>query len=64
MSLTFKIIILLALAAVAVVLLIGLGNMIRGGTSNRSQQLMRWRVVLQAIAIVIVMAVVWFTSQS
>lgn len=64
MSLTFKIIVLLALAAVAVVLLIGLGNMIRGGTSNRSQQLMRWRVVLQAIAIVIVMAVVWFTSQS
>lgn len=64
MSLTFKIIILLALAAVAVVLLIGLGNMIRGGTSNRSQQLMRWRVVLQAIAIVMVMAVVWFTSQS
>lgn len=64
MSLTFKIILVLALGAVAVALLLGLGNMIKGGTSNRSQQLMRWRVVLQAIAIVVVMAVVWFTSQS
>lgn len=64
MSLTFKIIIVLALAAVAVVLLLGLGNLIKGGTSNRSQQLMRWRVILQAIAIVLVMAVLWFTSQA
>lgn len=64
MSLTFKIVIVLALAAVAAVLFFGLGNMIKGGSSNRSQQLMRWRVVLQAVAIVIVMAVVWFTSQS
>lgn len=64
MSLTFKIILVLALAAVAAALLLGLGNMIKGGSSNRSQQLMRWRVVLQAIAIVVVMAVVWFTSQS
>lgn len=64
MSLTFKILIVLALAAVGAVLLFGLGNMIKGGSSNRSQQLMRWRVILQAIAIVVVMAVVWFTSQS
>lgn len=64
MSLTFKIVLILALGAVAVALVLGLGNMIKGGSSNRSQQLMRWRVVLQAIAIVVVMAVVWFTSQS
>lgn len=64
MSPTFKIIIVLVLAAVGAVLLFGLGNMIKGGSANRSQQLMRWRVILQAIAIVVVMAVVWFTSQS
>lgn len=64
MSPTSKIIIVLVLAAVGAVLLFGLGNMIKGGSSNRSQQLMRWRVILQAIAIVVVMAVVWFTSQS
>ncbi|GAB5509853.1 MAG: hypothetical protein Rhims3KO_12540 [Hyphomicrobiales bacterium] len=64
MSPTSKIIIVLVLAAVGAVLLFGLGNMIKGGSANRSQQLMRWRVILQAIAIVVVMAVVWFTSQS
>ncbi|NOJ48784.1 twin transmembrane helix small protein [Bradyrhizobium archetypum] len=49
----------LALAAVAVVLLLGLVNMMRGGSPNRSQNLMRLRVLLQFIAIVITMVVVW-----
>jgi hypothetical protein len=49
----------LALAAVAVVLLLGLINMMRGGPSNRSQILMRWRVILQFIAIIIVMTVLF-----
>jgi hypothetical protein len=48
-----------ALAAVAIVLLLGLLNMMRGGSPNRSQSLMRWRVLLQFAAIVITMAVVW-----
>ncbi len=48
-----------AAGAVAVVLLLGLFNMMRGGSPNRSQQLMRWRVALQFIAIVITMATVW-----
>ena len=50
----------LALAAVAVVLLAGLWNMMRGGSSNTSQKLMRWRVILQFVAIVIAMAAVYF----
>jgi hypothetical protein len=50
----------LALAAVALVLLLGLINMMRGGPSSRSQYLMRWRVILQFIAIIIVMAVLFF----
>ncbi len=48
-----------ALGAVALVLLLGLMNMMRGGSPNRSQQLMRWRVVLQFVAIVITMVTVW-----
>ena len=48
-----------ALAAVAIVLLLGLWNMMRGGSSSRSQTLMRWRVVLQFIAIVIIMGAIW-----
>ncbi len=47
----------IALAAVAIVLVLGLWNMMRGGSSNLSQTLMRWRVILQALAILIIVAV-------
>ena len=49
----------IAVAAVALVLLLGLLNMMRGGSPNRSQSLMRWRVLLQFVAIVITMLAVW-----
>ena len=49
----------MAVAAVALVLLLGLVNMMRGGSPNRSQKLMQWRVLLQFIAIVITMLTVW-----
>jgi len=52
----------IAVAAVAVVLVLGLLNMMRGGNPNRSQTLMRWRVLLQFAAIIIVMGVIWFKS--
>ena len=52
-----------ALAAVAIVLLLGLWNMLRGGSANRSQTLMRWRVILQFAAILIIMAGLWYTQQ-
>jgi Hypoxia induced protein conserved region len=48
-----------AIGAVAVVLLLGLYNMLRGGSPNFSQTLMRWRVALQFVAIVIIMITVW-----
>jgi hypothetical protein len=49
----------LAVVAVALVLLLGLVNMMRGGSPNRSQKLMRLRVLLQFVAIVITMLTVW-----
>jgi hypothetical protein len=49
----------LAVGAVALVLLLGLINMMRGGSPNRSQKLMRLRVLLQFVAIVITMLAVW-----
>ncbi|MDB5573450.1 MAG: hypothetical protein JWR79_607 [Tardiphaga sp.] len=49
----------IAAGAVAIVLLMGLFNMMKGGSPNRSQTLMRWRVVLQFVAIVITMVTVW-----
>jgi hypoxia induced protein len=49
----------IAIVAVAVVLLLGLINMMRGGSPNRSQQLMRLRVLLQFVAIIVIMATIW-----
>ena len=53
----------IAVAAVAIVLLLGLVNMMRGGSPSRSQNLMRLRVLLQFIAIVIVMFTVWLMGK-
>ena len=49
----------IALVAVTIVLLLGLLNMMRGGSPNTSQRLMRLRVLFQFIAIVIAMLAVW-----
>jgi hypothetical protein len=53
----------IALAAVAIVLVLGLWNMMRGGNPNLSQRLMRWRVILQFIAICVVMAAIYFAHR-
>lgn len=57
---TGNIVIAVALGAVTLVLLAGLVNMMRGGSSNTSQRLMRWRVGLQFVTIVVVMLVLYF----
>lgn len=49
----------LAIGAVAIVLLLGLVNMMRGGSPNTSQRLMRLRVLLQFVAIIVIMATIW-----
>ncbi len=59
----FDFLIPLAVGAVAVVLLLGLWNMLRGGSANRSQTLMRWRVILQFVAIIIMMGGLWFAQK-
>jgi cytochrome b subunit of formate dehydrogenase len=46
-----SIVVNVSIAAVAVVLVTGLINMLRGGSPNKSQQLMRWRVILQFVAV-------------
>ena len=49
----------IAVGAVAVVLLLGLTNMMRGGSPDTSQRLMRLRVLLQFAALVVIMLTVW-----
>ena len=50
----------IALGLVLLVLFAGLVNMMRGGPTNLSQRLMRLRVGLQFVAIVVMMAVLYF----
>jgi hypothetical protein len=49
----------LAVGAVALVLVLGLVNMMRGGSPNTSQKLMRLRVLLQFVAIVVIIITIW-----
>ncbi|GKQ53595.1 hypothetical protein BRSPCE3_44500 [Bradyrhizobium sp. Ce-3] len=58
-SVLSTIILPIAVGAVALVLLLGLINMMKGGSPNTSQKLMRLRVLLQFVAIVIAMLAVW-----
>lgn len=51
-----------ALLAVVIVLALGLFNMMKGGSANLSQKLMRWRVILQFLALVVVMFAIWLKS--
>jgi hypothetical protein len=54
----------IALGVVIVILLLGLLNMMRGGSPNRSQRLMQLRVLFQFVAIVVVMLTVWVMGHS
>ena len=49
----------LAVGVVAVVLLFGLINLMRGGSPQTSQKLMRLRVLMQFIAIIVIMLTIW-----
>ena len=53
----------IAVGAVALVLLMGLVNMMRGGSANTSQRLMRLRVLLQFVAICITMFTLWIMGR-
>jgi Hypoxia induced protein conserved region len=49
----------LAVVAVAIVLVFGLVNMMRGGSPQTSQKLMRLRVLMQFVAIIVIMIAIW-----
>lgn len=50
---------LLGLCAVALVLALGLINMLRGKSPSLSQKLMRWRVGVQFAVVVIILGLLW-----
>jgi len=53
----------IAIGAVAIVLLLGLINMMRGGSPNTSQKLMRLRVLLQFVAVIVIMLTIWVMNR-
>jgi preprotein translocase subunit SecG len=56
----FNILAIMVMVAVVIVLIRGLANMMRGGSSNTSNKLMQARVLLQFIALVLILLAVYF----
>ncbi|AZO21522.1 twin transmembrane helix small protein [Mesorhizobium sp. M1E.F.Ca.ET.045.02.1.1] len=63
MASVFNILAIIVMAAVVVVLIRGLVNMMRGGSGITSNKLMQARVLLQFIALVLIMLTVYFTRK-
>jgi hypothetical protein len=53
----------IAIIAVAIVLVLGLVNMARGGSPWTSQKLMRLRVLFQFIALIVIMFTIWMLGR-
>lgn len=60
MDQVFYVLAIVAMAAVVIVLMRGLWNMMKGGDANTSNKLMQARVLLQFIALVLVLLTVYF----
>ncbi|MDE2016541.1 MAG: twin transmembrane helix small protein [Hyphomicrobiales bacterium] len=54
-----NVLVFVALVPVVIALVLGLANLLRGGSSNRSQMFMRWRVGLQFVAVALIAAVLF-----
>ncbi len=62
MPFSISILIMLAVFSVAAILLFGIVNMSRDGSVDLSQKLMRWRVGMQFVAVLLVMASFYFNT--
>ncbi|CUW43361.1 hypothetical protein B3286c1_0662 [Brucella vulpis] len=64
MDVLFKGAAMIAMLAVAVVLIIGLRNMMRGGDGNFSNKMMQLRVFLQFIAVLLIVGAIYFARHT
>lgn len=55
---------MIAMAAVAFVLFLGLRNLMRGGDGNYSNKMMRLRILLQFVALVLIVATIYFSRKA
>lgn len=63
MDSVLKIIVPLFLLVIAGIVVTGLWTMLKGDNPNKSQALMRLRIILQAIAIFVIMGLLWFSGR-
>lgn len=51
----------IAVAAVLIILVTGIGGFARGGEFNRrhANRLMRWRIIMQAVALALILLFIW-----
>ncbi|MEL6204823.1 MAG: twin transmembrane helix small protein [Pseudomonadota bacterium] len=56
----------IAVAAVAIILMVGIGGFARGGTFNKTHanRVMRWRLGAQAIAVVLILLLIYLRRDS
>ena len=62
MSSFMTILTLAVMGLVAIVLIRGLFNMMKGQNANLSNKLMQLRIVLQAVAVALIMLTLWLTG--
>ena len=55
-----NVITIVAVGAVAVILFMGMWNMFKGQDQNKSQMLMRARVIAQAVALAVLLGALYF----
>ncbi|MHC1547862.1 twin transmembrane helix small protein [Phyllobacterium sp. K27] len=60
MDIIFKFLAVIAIAAVAIALLVGLRNMMKGGDANFSNKMMQLRILLQLVAIILIVGAIYF----
>ncbi|KAA1179278.1 twin transmembrane helix small protein [Rhizobium tropici] len=53
---------IIVMGLVAIVLVRGLWNMMKGDNPNLSNRLMQLRILLQAVAIILIMLTLWLTG--
>ena len=60
------VVVVLAMATVAIIMLIGIGGFGRGGDFNRkhANKIMRMRIVVQFVAVLLILAFVYFRGKS
>ena len=53
----------IAMAIVVIILAIGLWNMARGGNNDLAQKMMRYRVLAQFIAVILMLGALYFANR-